>query len=308
MKRKYLKISFFIYIAAAVICLCLSPGAGAQSSRETLRLAYTDWSSSIASANLIKAVFEEKLGIACEITPMGADKMWQAVAKGDADAMASAWLPDTHFHYHEQFKDQVVDLGPNMEGTQIGLVVPDVTMGRLTAGSGLRNKPYITIDSITGLSDHADKFNYRIVGIEPEAGIMHKTREAMETYGITEFRLQESSEVAMMAELSHAIRHQKWIVITGWLPHWSFARWNLKFLDDPQNVFGGPGAIHTIVRQGLEKDMPRAHRVLDRFCWEAPDMGQLMLWIQEDDGLFPYEKALRWMRTNPEKVKAWLGE
>jgi glycine betaine/proline transport system substrate-binding protein len=181
-------------------------------------------------------------------------------------------------------------------------------MGRLTAGSGIKNKPYIPISSITELSEHADKFRYRIVGIEPEAGIMHKTRQAMEIYGLTDFRLQESSEVAMLAELSHAIRHQKWIVITGWLPHWSFARWNLKFLDDPENVFGGSGSIHTIVKKGLKKEMPGVYEVLDRFFWEASEMGQLMLWIQEDDGMFPFEKALRWMRANPGKIEAWLGQ
>jgi glycine betaine/proline transport system substrate-binding protein len=37
-------------------------------------------------------------------------------------------------------------------------------------------------------------------------------------------------------------------------------------------------------------------------------MGQLMLWIQDDKGLFPYEKALRWIRTHPEKVTRWLAE
>jgi glycine betaine/proline transport system substrate-binding protein len=128
----------------------------------------------------------------------------------------------------------------------------------------------------------------------------------MEVYGLEKFRLQEGSEVAAMAELSHAIQHQKWIVFTGWLPHWSFARWNLKFLDDPENVFGGAGSIHTVVRKGLKKDMPEAYQVLDRFFWTPEQVGQLMLWIQEDNGLFPFEKAMRWMRTHPEKVAEWI--
>ncbi|HMA67723.1 MAG TPA: glycine betaine ABC transporter substrate-binding protein [Desulfosalsimonadaceae bacterium] len=275
------------------------------SAGQTLRLAHTDWSSSVASANLIKAVLQEKMDIHCNLMEMGADEMWAAVAEGRADAMTSAWLPETHVRYHKQYGGQVVDLGPNLKGTRIGLVIPDVTLGRLTAGTGIRNQPYINIDSITELQAHADKFNYRIVGIEPEAGIMHKTREAMDAYGLDNFRLVESSEVSVMAELSHAIRHQKWIVITGWLPHWSFARWSLKFLDDPKNVFGGGGHINTVVRQDLERDMPEAFRLLDRFFWEPEQMGQLMLWIREDNGHFPYEKALRWMRAHPGAVKDW---
>lgn len=290
----------------ALFLLC-APGVQAADTPGSIRLAHTDWSSSVASANLIKAVFEEKLGIKCELVSLNADEMWAAVAEGKVDATLSAWLPDTHAHYYEQFGHRVVNLGPNLEGTKIGLVVPNVTLGRLTAGTGIQNKPYIDIDSITELKAHADKFNHRIIGIEPEAGIMRKTREAMEAYGLEgEFRLVESSEVSMVAEVSNAIRHQKWVVITGWLPHWIFARWNLKFLDDPQGVYGESGHISTIVRQGLQADMPRAYRLLDNFSWKPEDAGQLMMWIQEDKGQFPYEKALRWIYSHPDRVEKWL--
>lgn len=303
------RIYFYIRIMLAGLCLLLlsaAPQGSASAKTPTIRLVHTDWSSSVASAHLIKAVFQEKLGIRCELKVMTADKMWAAVSEGQADAMLSAWLPDTHAHYYEQFRDQIIDLGPNLEGTKIGFVVPDVTLGRLTAGTGIRNQPYINIDSIEELKTHADKFNHRIIGIEPEAGIMRKAREAMEAYDLDNFRLVESSEVSMMAELSHAIRHQQWLVVTGWLPHWSFARWSLKFLDDPKNVFGEGGKIHTVARCGLAKDMPEAFRVLDKFSWAPEDIGQLMLWIQEDDGRFPYEKALRWVRTHPDKIEQWI--
>ena len=277
----------------------------AEGADATLRLAYTDWSTSVASAHLIKAVLEEKMDTRCELVKSTIDEAWKAVAEGRADAMTSAWLPDTHAPYRQRFGDRVVDLGPNLEGTKTGLVVPDVTLGRLTAGTGIRNQPYVDIDSIPELKKHAEKFGHRIVGIEPEAGITAATRRAMDVYGLDGYRLVEGSEVSMVAELSHAIRHQQWIVVTGWLPHWSFARWSLKFLDDPENVFGGRGRIHTLVRLGLQQERPRVCAFLDRFYWEAEDMGQLMLWIQEDDGRFPYEKALRWMRTHAPTVAQW---
>lgn len=302
-----------IRILATTMILCIGtffllsgPDVQAADTNRSVRLAHTNWSSSVASANLVKAVFEEKLGIKCELVSLNVDKMWAAVAKGKADATLSAWLPDTHANYYERFSDRVINLGPNLEGTKIGLVVPNVTRGRLTAGTGIRNKPYMGIDSITELKAHADKFNHRIIGIEPEAGIMEKTREAMEVYGLEEFRLVESSEISMVAELSHAIRHQNWIVFTGWLPHWIFSRWNLKFLDDPEGVYGGSGHISTIARQGLQADKPRAYRILDNFFWEPEDAGQVMMWIQEDKGRFPYEKALRWILTHPDRVDKWL--
>jgi glycine betaine/proline transport system substrate-binding protein len=220
--------------------------------------------------------------------------------------MVAGWLPTTHGHYYEQYKDRVLDLGPNLVGTQIGLVVPDITVGRQTAASGKRNAPYITAESIADLPRYAGKFNGRIIGIDPEAGIMQKTREAMQAYGLADYELIRGSEVSMTAELSDAIRKQRWIVVTGWIPHWMFARWKLKFLDDPKNVFGSKEEIHTIVRKGLEDDMPDVYRLLDNFSWSPEDLGQLMIWIKEDHGMYPGEKAMRYMRFHEEQIESWL--
>ncbi|MGD8285799.1 MAG: glycine betaine ABC transporter substrate-binding protein, partial [Desulfobacterales bacterium] len=191
-------------------------------------------------------------------------------------------------------------------GTQIGLVVPDITVGRQTAESGQRNAPYIQATSIDDLKQFADKFNRRIIGIDPEAGIMKKTREAMREYGLYNYELIKGSEVSMVAELSNAIRKQRWIVVTGWEPHWKFARWKLKFLDDPKNVYGGKEEIHTIVRKGLKDDMPDVYQFLDNYSWAPEDLEQLMIWIQEDQGMYPGEKALRYMRYHGDQIKSWL--
>ncbi|MGD8991674.1 MAG: glycine betaine ABC transporter substrate-binding protein [Desulfobacterales bacterium] len=290
-------------ISVLLVALACVP-CGAQ--QKTVRLSYVEWSETVAATNMVKTVIQEKLGHACEIVPMTADKMWEAVATGKVDGMVAAWLPTTHGHYYEQYKDQIEDLGPNMVGTQIGLVVPDITVGRQTASSGQRNEPYIKAISIDDLKKYADKFNRRIIGIDSEAGIMKKTREAMREYGLYNFELVKGSEVSMVAELSNAVRKQRWIVVTGWQPHWKFARWKLKFLDDPKNIFGGKEKIHTIVRKGLKDDMPDVYRFLDKYNWAPADLEQLMIWIQEDEGMYPGEKALRFMRYHGDQVQSWL--
>jgi glycine betaine/proline transport system substrate-binding protein len=299
-----------IYSAAVLFCISMSLVATVsvhtEAAEKTVRLSYVEWSETVAATNMVKTVIQEKLGYACDIVPMTADKMWQAVATGKVDGMVAAWLPTTHGHYYEQYKDQIVDLGPNMIGTQIGLVVPDITVGRQTAASGQRNAPYITATSIDDLKKYADNFNRRIIGIDPEAGIMKKTREALREYGLYNYELIKGSEVSMTAELSNAIRKQRWIVVTGWVPHWKFARWKLKFLDDPKNIFGGKEEIHTIVRQGLKDDMPDVYRFLDNYNWAPEDLEQLMIWIQEDDGMYPGEKALRYIRYHADQVNSWL--
>jgi glycine betaine/proline transport system substrate-binding protein len=305
-----MKIKTTMHPAVVLICMitALSGVAPiqAQAAEKTVRLAYVEWSEAIASTNLVQAVLQEKMGVQCDIIPLTADKMWEAVATGDADAMVAAWLPTTHGHYYQKYENQVENLGPNLEGARIGLVVPDVTVGRQTAASGQRNAPYITVESIPGLKNYAGKFNRKIIGIDPEAGIMQKTRDAMQVYGLSNFRLIEGSEVSMTAELSDAIRKQKWIVVTGWIPHWMFARWKLKFLDDPKKVYGGDEAINTIVRKGLKEDMPEVYAFLDKYQVSTEELDQLMIWIREDHGMFPYDKALRYMRYHPKQIRSWL--
>ena len=273
---------------------------------ETVTLAYVEWSSSIASANLVQAVLQEELGYRVELRRMNADEMWQAVAAGEVDAMLSAWLPTTHEHYLEMYGAQLDDLGANLEGARIGLVVPDVSVGRQTGGLGKRARPYIKAESIADLAKYRDEFRGHIVGIDPAAGVMKKAREALKAYGLNNYRLIDGSEVSMTAELSNAVRQQRWLVVTGWTPHWMFARWNLKFLEDPKNVFGGAEEIHTMVRKGLKNDMPEVYAFLDRFSWTPDDAAQYMIWNQADHGMYPYEKAQRWMRMNAERVEGWL--
>ncbi|RUS46189.1 glycine betaine ABC transporter substrate-binding protein [Cohnella sp. AR92] len=91
---------------------------------QKLKLAYVAWDSEIASTNVVREVLESKLGYKPEMLQVEIGPMWVGIANGDADAMVAAWLPTTSKDYYDKYKDQVVDLGPNLEGTKLGLVVP----------------------------------------------------------------------------------------------------------------------------------------------------------------------------------------
>jgi glycine betaine/proline transport system substrate-binding protein len=148
----------------------------------------------------------------------------------------------------------------------------------------------------------------RIIGIDPEAGIMAATERALDAYGLDDLRLVQGSEREMTEDLAHAIAGGRPIVVTGWQPHWMFGRWSLRFLDDPKKVYGGTGTIHTMVRPGLEVDDPGVYGVLDRFHWDPDAMNLLMVWIEQADDEDPYAAALRWLRSHPKDVDAWLGD
>lgn len=300
---RILLLSGFVF---ALILVSGLPRASFAQEKNPVTLAYVEWSTEVASTNLVKAVIQEKLDRPCQIVAMTADEMWEAVAEGKVDGMVSAWLPSTQSEYLDKYKNDVVDLGPNLKGTRIGLVVPKVTTSRQTGGSGLQNEPYIPITSIAELQEYARKFDGKIIGIDPEAGVMQRTEEALRAYGLHDFTLVSGSEVAMTAELANAIRKKQWVVVTGWEPHWMFARWRLEFLEDPKDIYGGQESIHTVVREGLQEDMPKVYEFLDNFHWESAGMEQLMLWIEERKGVYPYESARRWMRYHNDQVESWL--
>lgn len=264
--------------------------AQAQDSKGTVKLAYVEWASEVASTNVVRAVLEEQ-GYDVEMNSLSAAVMWQAVGTGDADAIVAAWLPTTHGDYLEQVKDEVEDLGPNLKGTKLGLVVP----------------AYTDIDSIDQLNDNADEFDDKIVGIDPGAGLMAQTEDAIDAYGIDNLQLQSSSGAAMTSALSTAIQNQEDIVVTGWTPHWMFARWDLKYLDDPKGVYGDAEEIDTIVHKGLKDKLPGAYAILDNFHWTPDQMGEVMLMNQEE-GSDPYENAKKWVDEHPDVVAEWTDE
>ena len=229
MKKKFL---MSVIALIAVVGLVFGPGTAANAaSKGKVELAYVEWACATASTNVVRAVLQEKLGYDVEITPVSAAAMWQALATGDVDGMTTAWLPVTHGHYLEKVGDDVVNLGPNCEGAGIGLVVPT----------------YVTIDSIEELNAHADKFKGEIIGIDPGAGLMSKTEQVLKDYHLDKFKLLEGTGAIMTAVLGDKIKNKDWVVVTGWTPHWKFARWDLKYLDDPKGVYGGTETIDTIV-------------------------------------------------------------
>lgn len=90
---------------------------------EEVELAYVSWDSNIASINVVALVLED-MGFDVKTTQVEGGPMFAAVASGDADAFVSGWIPVTHGDYYDDYIDDLEDLGPNLEGAKIGLVVP----------------------------------------------------------------------------------------------------------------------------------------------------------------------------------------
>ncbi len=259
-----------------------SVGAG-----QEVELAFVAWDTEIASTNVVGTVLED-LGYDVKLTQLDNAIMWEAVANGEADGMVAAWLPGTHASQLESYGDQMQDLGPNLEGAKIGLVVP----------------AYMDVDSIADLSDQADQ---TIAGIEPGAGVVAAAEQALEDYdNLSDWSVQTSSSGAMTTQLSQAIENEEEIIVTGWSPHWMFQSYDLKYLEDAEGSFGDAETINTMVREGLEEDLPNVYQVLDNFSWTSADIESVMLAIK--DGEDPEDAARAWVDENEDVVSEWTAD
>ena len=151
----------------------------------------------------------------------------------------------------------------------------------------------------------AESVDYKITGIDPGAGIMEATERAIEEYELTDWDLVSGSGAAMTAALKKAYDKEEPIIITGWTPHWKFAKFDLKYLEDPKGTYGGEEQIRTIGRLGLADDLPEAHQILSQFNWSEEDMGTVMVAIQE--GEKEDVAAQNWINANEEKVAEWTA-
>ncbi|WP_206207715.1 glycine betaine ABC transporter substrate-binding protein [Virgibacillus indicus] len=148
-----------------------------------------------------------------------------------------------------------------------------------------------------------EELEYTITGIEPGAGAMGLAQTTLEEYENLEgWEVLESSTAGMMTELGEAINNEEPIIVVGWNPHYMFAEYDLKYLEDPKGTFGEEENINTITRMGLEEDMPSAYEILDRFNWEVEDMEGIMLEAQD---VSMEEAASAWVEDNQDKVNEW---
>ena len=276
-------------LGAALIATMSTSVTATADTKPTIKIGYVEgWDDSVATSNVAAQIIEKRLGYPVQLVPVAAGIMWQGVARGDLDATLSAWLPVTHGAYWDQFKTKVTDLGPNFNDAKIGLIVP----------ADLPEK------SIGDLEAHKADFGGRIVGIDAGAGVMKKAGEAIQAYNLS-FQLMPSSGSAMTAELARSMHANKPIIVTGWVPHWMFAKWKLKFLDDPKKVFGESEHVDNVINPGLETKAAPVVAFLKKFQWKPGEIDSVMLATQ--NGAKPAAAADTWIAAHGDRVDSWVA-
>lgn len=91
---------------------------------EEIELVTMPWEAEQASAAVMEQVLSD-YGYDVTVTEVDPAILFESLAGGSADASVAPALPVTQGHLYDKHEDEVVDLGPNLEGLQNGFVVPE---------------------------------------------------------------------------------------------------------------------------------------------------------------------------------------
>jgi glycine betaine/proline transport system substrate-binding protein len=289
---KLIALVLILFVSSTALFAQGQQAAGDAGEPKVANLVYVNWEEGVAYTHLAKAVLEDMMDYEVNITAAEAGIGYTSIAQGDQDAFMETWLPVLHKDYVERYKEDIVDLGYVFEGTRSGLVVPT----------------YVTIDKISELNAHVDKFDGQITGIDAGAGVMQTTENQVIPMYDLDLELLASSGPAMVAALKDAYQNEEWIVVTGWTPHSMFGMFDLKFLEqDADKQVWGKGNIHIFGRKNIEQDKPTLAQFLKNMYLESGELADLMVYIAESDD-DEMTAAREWMNQNEDVVADWVPQ
>ncbi|SER17924.1 glycine betaine ABC transporter substrate-binding protein [Piscibacillus halophilus] len=256
---------------------------------EEITIGQINWAENIAVTNMWKVILEDK-GYNVELSLLDMGTMMQSLESGDLDANLEVWLPVQDANYLEQYEDTVNFSDTTwFDNAKVGLVVPE----------------YLEeVNSVEDLNEHKDMFNGEIVGFDPGAGTMEVTEDLIKDYNL-EFELLPSSEPAMLTQIGEAVENEEPIVAPLWTPHWIFSEYDLKFLEDPKNVYGGVEKIHHATRTDFADDYPKVSEYFNNWKMNDEQIGELINYVENAEE--PIEGAEKWVEENQELIDEWVN-
>ena len=135
---------------------------------------------------------------------------------------------------------------------------------------------------------------------------MYQTRHAIDQYDLSGIRLLSLSEQDMTQAFAESFKRREEVVITGWEPHWLFARYELRFLDDPQQVFGAQENIYAVGNKSLATRLPKVARLFERMQFSEKQINSLIYLMNSEAD--PEDGVREWIRKNEYIVNQWVKD
>jgi glycine betaine/proline transport system substrate-binding protein len=284
--------------AAAVSGMSSEAGARRDPpSCQIVRFSDVGWTD-VTSTTALIAQLLRSIGYSPTITVLSVPVTFASLQNRDLDVFLGNWMPaqaGDRAHYVED--GSVVVIGANLTGAKYTLAVPAYTYA-----AGLKD--------FKDIQRFAPELHDSIYGIEPgNDGNRHVLEMLGQSqFGLSGFKLIESSEQGMLAQVERSYHDKKPIVFLAWDPHPMNMRFDLKYLSGGDEVFGpnyGGATIYTVTRKGYSAQCPNIGRLLTNLKFTLRGESEMMAAIL-DRHEAPDIAATEWLKANPTATKAWL--
>jgi glycine betaine/proline transport system substrate-binding protein len=239
------------------------------------------------------------LGYRPVITVLSVPVTLESMRNGDIDVFLGNWMPA-----QESILRPFTDAGAvevvrhNLVGAKYTLGVPDYLHD-------------------AGLKDFADIQRFRkelgasIYGIEPgnDGNQIILDLISSNEFGLGGFKLIESSEQGMLAQVERAYRARRPVVFLAWAPHPMNTHFNLRYLTGGDASFGpnyGAATVSTLVRRGYLQECPNVARLLQNLEFSVELENEWMDRILSDK-VRTADLAVEWLAQRPPVLETWLA-
>lgn len=264
----------------------------------TVRLADIGWTDVTATTALLAVVLRQ-LGYHPEISVLSVPVTFTAMKHGDIDVFLGNWMPAQASDRRPFIADGSIEVvGANLTEAKYTLAVPAYSWQ-----AGLR--------SFADIARFGPALKYAIYGIEPGNDGNRLILKLLQQngFGLGAFRLIESSEQAMLAEVERAYRAHAPIVFLAWNPHPMNLRFDLRYLSGGDAIFGpnfGGATVYTLTRAGYSRLCPNVARLLRNLEFTATGESEVMA-AMLDRREPPEAAAAEWLQSHPRVPAAWLA-
>lgn len=295
------KITRKLLLAQASIGLALLAAAPVSASADpaactTVRMGQPPWTD-IAVTNALAGAVLDAIGYQPQIETLSVPIIYQSLKTQQVDLFQGNWMP-AQTGFASAYKGDFETLGTNLTGAKFTLAVPDYV-----AAAG--------VHSIADLVKYGDKFGDRIYGIDPGAPANKNISQMISdnAYGLNDWSLVASSEVAMLAQVQRAVARKQWIVFLAWEPHPMNVRFHLTYLAGGDQYFGrngGQGTVYTLGRPGLAEQCPNLAHLFSQIKFNVDMENALMAPIVDGSAQAPQE-AEDYLKRHPRQLQEWLA-
>jgi len=281
----------------ALASVAASPTALDGEACRTVRLSDVGWTD-VTSTTALFSVLLSDLGYKPEVTVLSVPVTFASMKNKDIDVFLGNWMPTQEGDSRAYVADGSIEvIGANLTGAKYTLAVPAYTYE-----AGLK--------SFADIQRFAPQLKSSIYGIEAgnDGNRLILSMLKQNQFGLGEFKLIESSEQGMLAEVERAYQERAPIVFLAWDPHPMNMRFDLKYLSGGDSVFGpnyGGASVYTNTRAGYSLQCPNIGRLLKNLHFTPRGESQLMASIL-DQHQPPEIAAAAWLKLNPSVVNAWL--